>query len=134
MRPVGLTSSARWWVALMLALIVALFAASPVGTAAPAVPHVDHHLSADGHLDHLAAVDHDHVGAAVTQGAPDLFADALAPRLRTALLAVGLVFAAALLWRLPPLHTPFVGRDPPRTPAVVSTGRAVLARLCIARR
>lgn len=134
MGAVGLTSSARWWVAIMLALVMALFAAPPAYTAAPPVPHSDHHLSADGHLDHLAAVDHDHIGAAVTQGAPELFAEALAPRLRTALLAVGLVFAIALLWRLAPLHTPAVGRDPPRTPAVVLTGQALLARLCIARR
>lgn len=118
----------------MLALVVALFAASPRYIAAPPAPHIDHHLSADGHLDHLAAVDHAHIGAAAVQGAPELIAEALAPRLRSALLAVGLVFAVALLWRLSPLHTPSVGRDPPRKPAVVLTGQAVLARLCIARR
>lgn len=134
MRAVGLTSSTRWWVAIMLALVTVLFAASPAYLAAPAVPHSDHHLSADGHLDHLAAVDHDHIGASVTQAAPELFAEALAPRLRTALLAVGVVGAVALLWRLSPLHTPSVGRDPPRAPAIVLTGQAVLARLCIARR
>lgn len=134
MRAVGLTSSARWWVAIMLALVLALFAVSPAYIAAPPAPAADHHLTADGHLDHLAAVDHDHIGVSAPAGAPELFAEALAPRLRTALLAVGLVLAFSLLWRLSPLHTPSVGRDPPRTPAVVLTGRAVLARLCIARR
>lgn len=128
------TPIARWWVAIMLALVAALFAASPADLSARPAPSADHHLSADGHFDHLAAVDHDHIGAAATAGAPELFAEALAPRLRTALLSVGLVFALALLWRLSPLHTPAVGRDPPRTSAVVLTGRAVLARLCIARR
>lgn len=134
MRAGGLSFSARWWVATALAVVVTLFAASPVSLAAPSVPHADHHLSADGHPDHLAAVDHDHIGAAATQGGPDSFADALAPRLRTALVALGLAFAVALLWRLAPRHTPSVGRDPPRASAVVLTGRDVLARLCIARR
>jgi hypothetical protein len=42
--------------------------------------------------------------------------------------------AAALLWGLLPRETPLVGRDPPRGPIVVSSGRDVLARLCISRR
>jgi hypothetical protein len=134
MRAVGVPAGARLWVAIGLTFIVALFAAVPAWTAGPASAPVDHHISTDGDSNHLAAVDHEHIGAAATQGAPDSFGDVMAPRVRTALIAVGVVLAVALLWRLSPQHTPSVGRDPPRTPVVVLTGQDVLARLCIARR
>ncbi len=134
MRATGMPNSLRLWVTIALAVVVALFLVAPVGSAVTPVNHVDHHVSADGHLDHLAAVDHAHIDAAVSLSAPDMFADGLAPRLRTALMAVGFVFAVALLWRLSPQHTPAVGRDPPRAPVVASTGRDVLTRLCVARR
>lgn len=127
-------AGARLWLAIGLTCIVALFAAAPVWTAAAALPSADHHISADGDRDHLAAVDHEHIGAAASQGAPDSFGDVMASRVRTALIAVGLVFAVALLWRLMPRHTPSVGRDPPRTPVIVLTGQDILAQLCIARR
>lgn len=134
MRAVGGPGSARLWLAIGLAFVVALFAGSPALTAGPALPVVDHHVSADGDLDHLAAVDHEHIGAAAIQGDPDSAGDITASRVRTALIAVGLVFALALLWELSPRYSLSVGRDPPRTPIFVLTGQDVLARLCIARR
>lgn len=134
MRAVGGPSKARLLLAIGLTLIVALFAASTVSLAAPVSASAEHHVSADGDLDRLAAVDHEHIGAAVSQGAPDSFGDVIAPRVRAALVAVGLAFAVALLWQLSPRCKPSVGRDPPRTPVVVLTGQDVLARLCIARR
>ena len=134
MRKRVVPNSLRLWVAIGLAFVVALFVAAPVTPSFAPVDHSDHHVSADGHLDHLAAVDHAHMDAAASLDAPDMAYDALAPRMRTALIAMGLVFALALLWRLSPQHTPAVGRDPPRAPVLASTGRDVLTRLCIARR
>jgi len=120
--------------AIGLTFIVALSAASPALMAASAFAPVDHHISADGNRDHLAAVDHDHIGVAVSRGAQDSFGDLTAPRMRTALIAVAVVLAVALLWQLSPRHKFSAGRDPPRTPVVVLTGQDILARLCIARR
>ncbi|HPX37969.1 hypothetical protein [Mycolicibacterium llatzerense] len=134
MRAVRVPAGARLWVAIGLTFIVALFAASPAWTAGPAFAPADHHISADGDSDHLAAVDHEHIGVAAIQGDPDSVGDIMASRARTALIAAGLVFALALLWELSPRYSLSVGRDPPRTPLVVLTGQDVLARLCIARR
>jgi hypothetical protein len=120
--------------AIGLTSFIALIAASTVLMAAPTVSSADHHISADGDRDHLAVVDHEHIGAVAPQGAPDSFGDVMAPRVRTALSAVGVVFAVALLWQLSSRHTPPVGRDPPGTPVVVLTGQDVLARLCVDRR
>ena len=55
-------------------------------------------MSADGDLDHLAAVDHEHIGVAAIRRDPDSVGDIMASRARTALIAAGLVFALALLW------------------------------------
>lgn len=126
--------NARLWLAIGLTFIVALFAAQPVCLPPPATVAADHHVSADGHHDHLASVDHDHIGPAMTHCETDVFGDLLAPRVRAALIALGVVFALGLLWRLSPRHTPAVGRDPPRPAVAVVTGREVLARLCISRR
>lgn len=125
--------SAQFWAAIGL-VFVALFSAAPASAASPAAPQVDHHVTADGHHDQLAFTDHAHIGAAATTNAQDEVGDIVASRLRPALLAVGLLFAAALLWGLLPRETPLVGRDPPRGPILVSSGRDVLARLCISRR
>ena len=125
--------SARFWAAIGL-VFVALFSAVPASAASPAAPQVDHHVTADGHHDQLAFTDHAHIGVAATADAQDEVGDIVASRLRPALLAVGLLFAAALLWGLLPRETPLVGRDPPRGLIVVSSGRDVLARLCISRR
>ena len=124
--------SARFWAAIGL-VFVALFSAAPVSAASSATPPVDHHVTADGHHDQLAFTDHAHIGVA-TDAAPDAVGDVVASRLRPALLAVGLLFAAALLWGFVPRHTPLVGRDPPRGPIVISSGQDTLARLCISRR
>ncbi len=134
MRAVGVPGGTRLWLAIGLTFVVALFAVSPVWSAAPARATVDHHVSADGHRDHLATVDHEHIGVAASLSAPDSYFNALTPRVRTALISLGVLFAIALLWRLSQRYTPAVGRDPPRTPVAVSTGQDVLARLCIARR
>lgn len=125
--------SARFWAAIGL-VFVALFSAAPASAAAPAVSQVDHHVTADGHHDQLAFTDHAHIGVAATTNAQDEVGDIVASRLRPALLAAGLLFAAALLWGWLPRETPLVGRDPPRGLIVVSAGRDVLARLCISRR
>lgn len=135
MGAVGVPRSARLLLAIGLTFVVALFAAQPVCLAPPASAHVvDHHVSARGHHDHLAAVDHDHIGPAVAHCQTDVFGDLMAPRGRAALIALGVVAALALLWRLSPRHTPAAGRDPPRADVAVVTGRDVLARLCISRR
>lgn len=135
MTAVGVPRNARLWLAIGLTFIVALFAVQPVCLPPPAAAAaVDHHVSADGDRDHLASVDHDHIGPAMTHCETDVFGDLMAPRVRASLIALGVVFALGLLWRLSPRHTPAVGRDPPRAAVAVVTGREVLARLCISRR
>ena len=74
------------------------------------------------------------IAPAAIPGAPDALADALAPRVRTALLAMGLIFAVALLGGMSLRQRIVVGRDPPRIRVLVDPGRDVLARLCISRR
>lgn len=126
-------ATARLWTAIGL-LFIALFAAAPASMATPAVPHLDHHASATGVLDHFASVDHEHIAPAVLPGAPEALADALVPRVRPTLLALGLVFAIAVLGGMFVQHRILVGRDPPRSRSFTSPGRTVLAQLCIARR
>lgn len=123
----------RVWAAIGLMFIVALFGASPA-LAGPSGTQVDHHVTETGDLDHLSAVEHDHIGAAAIQTAPDDFADSLLHRLRVALPVLGLIVAGGVLWQWSPQHTNLVGRGPPRGPLIISPGRDVLARLCILRR
>lgn len=132
----GLTpaANAKLWAAIALVFIVAMLGAAPAMMTAPAGAHEDHHVLVSGGLDHLAAVGHDHIGAAATFSAPDAFTDALLPRLRIPLPVLGLIFALGLLWSLSPQHSALVGRDPPRRPLLVCPGRDVLAKLCISRR
>ena len=127
-------ADATFWAAIALLLFIALFGAAPVTPASAVVGQVDHHMTVDGHHDHLAFTDHAHISAATSLDAPNAVGDVITPRSRVALVAVGLLFVAALVWGLAPRHTPLVGRDPPRVPAVTSPGREVLSRLCIARR
>ena len=156
MRTGRLPGNARLWAAIWSMFIVALFGAAPVALAGPSHSHPshshpshshpshshpshshshdDHHISATGELDHLAAVDHSHIGPAAIQGAPDTFAESLLHRVRIALPVLGLIFVGGVLWLWSPRHTVAVGRDPPRGPLMFSTGRVVLTRLCIARR
>ena len=124
----------RLWAAIGSIFIVALFGAAPISLASPTHAHVDHHVKATGDLDHLAEVDHDHIGTAAIQGAPDMLADSVLHRVRVALPALGLIFVGGVLWLWSPRHTIAVGRDPPRGPLMFSSGRDVLARLCILRR
>ena len=97
MRGTGALAGAKIWAAIGLTFVVALFAAAPASMAAPPAPHVDHHITATGVPDHFATVDHEHIAPAAIPGAPDALADALVPRVRTVLLALGLIFAVALL-------------------------------------
>ena len=127
-------SNARLWSAIGLFVIGVLFGSPTVAAAAPDVAHAHHHLTADGHHDHLAFTEHAHIGLAATPAAPDMLGDLTAPRSRVALVAVGLLFATALVWGLAPRHTVLTGRDPPRRSIVNSAGRDVLSRLCISRR
>lgn len=120
------------WAAIVL--FVALLGTAPVSVASPPVSHVDHHATAEGHHDLLAFTDHAHISAAATPDAPDAVGDVIAARSRTALIAVGMLIGAALLWRFAPRNIPLVGRDPPRGAALNAAGREVLARLCISRR
>jgi hypothetical protein len=133
----GLTPAVnvKLWAAIALVFIVAALGAAPAMMPAPAGASGDHHhVSGSGDSDHLAALDHDHIGAASTFSAPDVFADALLPRLRVALPVLGLIFVVGLLWSLSARHNALVGRDPPRAPLLVFSGRDVLANLCIWRR
>lgn len=134
MRAFRLLGKTRLWAAIGLMFIVALFGAAPATLGFPSAPHVDHHVTATGDLDQLSAVDHDHIGAATMQSAPDDFSDSLLHRVRIALPLLGLIVAGGLLWRWSPEHTGLVGRGPPRGPLLISPGRDVLARLCISRR
>lgn len=124
------------WMAIGLMLVVSFFGAGTTVLAghAHAQAPADHHVAATGERDHLAAVDHDHVGPAAMPSPPDVFADAPASRLRTALPILGLIFATGLLWMFLPQENTRVGRDPPRGSPIVSPGRDVLTRLCISRR
>lgn len=128
------SANAGLWAAVGLLFIVALLGAAPVAPASPTASHVDHHLTADGHHDQLAFIDHGHIDASSTPVASEGAGDLMAPRSRPAFVVVGLIVAAALLWWPSPRHTPQVGRDPPRGSRVASPGRDVLARLCISRR
>lgn len=134
MRASGRLAAARIWTAIGLMFVVALFAAAPVTSASPPAPHVDHHMTATGTPDHFATVDHEHIAPAAIPGAPDALADALVPRVRTVLLALGLIVVIALLGGMSLRQRIHVGRDPPRIHVLVSPGRDVLARLCISRR
>lgn len=134
MRGTGALAGARIWAAIGLTFVVALFAAAPASMAAPAAPHADHHMTATGVPDHFATVDHEHIAPAAIPGAPDALADALVPRVRTVLLALGLIFAVALLVGMSLRQRILVGRDPPRIRVLVFPGRDVLTRLCISRR
>ena len=127
-------ASARIWTAIGLTFIVALLAAPLASLAASPDAHVDHHISATGAPDHLASVDHEHVALAMIPGAPDALADALVPRTRISLLAMGLIFPVALMGGMSLRQRNTGGRDPPRTRILVSSGRYVLARHCISRR
>lgn len=133
MGQMGTPATVRLWAAIGL-LFVALLGTAPVSVASRSVSHVDHHVTAEGHHDLLAFTDHAHIGAAATPDAPDAVGDVIAARSRTALIAVGMLVGAALLWGFAPRHVPLVGRDPPRGAALISAGREVLARLCISRR
>jgi hypothetical protein len=133
----GLTPAVnvKLWAAIALVFIVAALGAAPAMVTAPAgASDGHHHVSASGDSDHLAVLDHDHIGAASTFSAPDVFADALLPRLRIALPVLGLIFVVGLLWSLSPQHTALVGRGPPRAALLACSGREVLAGLCISRR
>lgn len=128
-------SAAGLWAMVGLLFIVALFGAAPVTAVSPAAPHIDHHLTADGDHDHLAFIDHAHIGVSSTPVAPEAVGDVAAPRSRFAFASFGLMFAAALVWCLSPRHTPAAGRGPPRGPGS-SFLRAGMyfVRLCISRR
>lgn len=130
-KPPGKT---RVWAAIGLMFVVAFFAAAPASLATPSHPHDDHHITASGVPDNLVGVDHEHIAPAAIPGAPDALADALVPRTRTVLMALGLILAVALLGGLALRQRILVGRDPPRTFVLVSPGRDVLARHCISRR
>jgi hypothetical protein len=134
MRAFRLPGNIRLWAAIGSIFIVALFGAAPISLAAPSYAHVDHHVTATGDLDHLAETDHDHIGIAAIQSAPDMLADSVLHRVRVALPVLGLIFLGGVLWLWSPQHTIAVGRDPPRGPLMFSSGRDVLARLCILRR
>jgi len=134
MLTVRLPGKTRLWAAIGLMFIVALFGAAPVSLGAPSDAHVEHHVTETGDLDHLAAVDHSHLGPAAIQSAPEMFADSLLHRVRVALPVLGLIFAGGVLWLWSPQHTVAVGRGPPRGPLIISPGRDVLARLCVLRR
>ena len=56
MGAVGVPRRSRLWLAIGLTFIVALLAAQPVCLAPPAAPAADHHVSVDGHHDHLGAM------------------------------------------------------------------------------
>lgn len=127
-------ANARLWATIGLLFIVALFNAAPAALAQSPDVHADHHVSASGHLDHLATVDHEHVSSAGVQSGPDMFADALRQRMRTTVTAVALILAVWVICRLTPEYRHIVGRAPPRAELIPSPGRDVLTRLCISRR
>jgi hypothetical protein len=86
------------------------------------------------HTGPVVAVNHPHIGDGSTPSAPDTFAEAVLPRTFTALAALGLIagLATAVLHRGQSILAAI--RGPPRAQFVNLSGRAVLTRLCIARR
>lgn len=79
-------------------------------------------------------LDHPHASKADSDLTTDILAEAILPRGTFSLIALGLAVAFAvlpLLWRWA-VAAPI--RGPPRNARVTGTGRAVLARFCIARR
>lgn len=78
-------------------------------------------------------LDHPHISQGGLVPAPESFAEAVLPRgtvTLIALISIGALVMLPAIWRFAPL-TPI--RGPPRAP-LAQTGRALLARLCIARR
>jgi len=105
--------------------------AKPVATAhAHAAPM----LVAPGHTLPSVTPEHPHARDGSILPAPELFATAGLPRSATTLLALGLAVAlcvATVCWCA---RRTVTSRGPPRRAATITTGRAVLTRLCISRR
>ncbi|MDA2894350.1 hypothetical protein PDG61_25810 [Mycolicibacterium sp. BiH015] len=101
----------------------------------PAPAHGPHtvHTSAAG-TSTSVELDHSHASKADSNLTTDALAEAILPRGNISLIALGLAVPFAvlpLLWRWA-VAAPI--RGPPRNACVMGTGRAVLARFCIARR
>lgn len=80
------------------------------------------------------AVDHPHASNGEASHLPDTYAEAVLPRGTITLIGLGLITAIAVmpaLWRQAVLAAI---RGPPRDSQTTLSGRALLARLCIARR
>ena len=117
-----------------LVFIIALFGAAPallagLGRRAGRPPR----HGETGDLDHPRRWEHDHIGAAAMQTAPDDLADSLVHRLRVALPILGLIVAGGCCGSGRPSTPIWSGRGPLADRSSFS-GRDVLARLCILRR
>jgi hypothetical protein len=86
-------------------------------------------------VDEFAAImDHPHLQAARTALSPDNFAMAVAPRVATTLVALGLAVAAVALGTYCGHWVWATIRGPPPEVPIATPGRQLLARFCIARR
>lgn len=105
--------------------------------AAPTSEDVSHHgphaLSA-AYTDPAVATPHSHLSDASSVLAPSVVAEAVLPRVFTALAALGVVLALAAMLPLWRQGFPSAVRGPPRESAHLMSGRVLLTRLCIARR
>jgi hypothetical protein len=126
----------RWRAAVALALACWLLVSGAEsalpGAADP--PHGPHALAAALHGEFAAVTDHPHFQDGSTPAAPDTVAEAVLPRAAVTLIALTLIatlVAAAPLWRQAALAAI---RGPPRRVTAPQSGRALLTRLCIARR
>ena len=126
----------RWTAAaaLAIAFCVAVVGAewALIGSIDPS-PHAPHAVVA-GPLGDFAVAEHSHAENDTTPVQPEIVAHAVLPRVTTALAALGLVAAMAILatlWRHAAVP---VIRGPPRAVANVVVGQALLTQLCIARR
>lgn len=125
----------RWRTAVVLFLAVGIlgFAAQWVQSGIESsAPHHGSSVSSAGHAVTVAP-EHPHLSDG-SNTLPDAIATAVMPRGGVVLTALGAFIGAATLgtrWRA---QERAPSRGPPRSAAVISTGRETLSRLCISRR
>lgn len=136
MRYKGVRTIPRWpAAALVTAFCVAIVGAqwALMASSGPA-PHAAHALSASLDSDFAVIAEHPHAEDRATPVKSETVARGVLPRATTALAALGLVAAMAIVATLWQRTAITVIRGPPRAVANVIAGQVLLTRLCIARR
>ena len=148
-RTVSIRDTAQWMPARVVIALAVVFCVVATGGqwaqsgSEVAAPHGPHALDAGWNGEFAAVIDHQHpvvehphAQDASNHVAPDSFAAAAMPRRAstTALAALGLAVAMLALVALWSYLPPTAVRGPPRLAALILSNRALLTRLCIARR